>query len=421
MGTDFGHIAAVVGYDSMGQRATGNAVARGAVDIAIWWRVQSTPQHGDLSPVVRLADPWGSEWGQASPFHYPGEQWRPGELIVDHLTIPVVAGAPPGEYEARVSLYSAQDRSAVPVLDSGGRYAGTWARLSIRLERPAIGASGGQGEPVPDDLGIGERLDVRSGDLVLLGSEVDVSSVRQGERVPLTLFWQAGTGGLPDRTVELLLGDTVLYAGAPVHGTYPFSQWRAGELVADRYDPRLPRETVPGTYPLQLRLGRGTAESPNDLDVELAVVTVRAVERTFAVPPMSHPHGVVLDGTVELLGYSIAPATAAPGDSILVTLYWRALTEMERDYTVFVHLAATDGSMAGQHDGHPVGGTYPTSLWLAGEVVIDSHEVRVGEAVPAGEYGLEAGMYVAETGARLPDLATGEDAVRLQPVSVAAP
>jgi len=70
-------------------------------------------------------------------------------------------------------------------------------------------------------------------------------------------------------------------------------------------------------------------------------------------------------------------AVVAPGDTLTLTLYWRALTEMDEPYTVFTHLLAPDGSMAGQWDSHPVGGAYPTDLWLAGEVVTDVREIPV--------------------------------------------
>jgi hypothetical protein len=102
---------------------------------------------------------------------------------------------------------------------------------------------------------------------------------------------------------------------------------------------------------------------------------------------------------------------------------------MDEDYTVFTHLIAPDGSMTGQRDSQPVGGTYPTSLWLAGEVVADVYEIPVRADAPPGAHRLEVGMYVAETGARLP--ACGEqgrtiagapdDAILLQTVTVTGP
>ena len=122
-------------------------------------------------------------------------------------------------------------------------------------------------------------------------------------------------------------------------------------------------------------------------------------------------------------------AAVAPGDTITLTLYWRALVETDESYTVFTHLLAPDGSMAGQKDSRPVGGTYPTSLWWAGEVVVDVYEMPIrADAVP-GEHRLEVGMYVAETGTRLPvydeqgrtRAGIPDDSILLQTVTVTGP
>jgi len=111
-------------------------------------------------------------------------------------------------------------------------------------------------------------------------------------------------------------------------------------------------------------------------------------------------------------------AVVAPGDTITLTLYWRALTEMDESYTVFTHLLAPDGSMTGQRDNPPVGGTYPTSLWLAGEVVADVYVIPVRADGAPGEHRLEVGMYIAETGTRLPLAGTPDDTILLQTVTV---
>ncbi len=56
-------------------------------------------------------------------------------------------------------------------------------------------------------------------------------------------------------------------------------------------------------------------------------------------------------------------------------------------------------------------GTYPTTGWLPGEVVIDEYEIAVDATAPAGEYQLEVGMYDLKTMQRLPIL--NERGVRL--------
>jgi hypothetical protein len=393
--------------------------------------------------VARLTDPWGFFWGETLPFHYPSEQWTPGEWVVDHLSIPVAPGAPPGGYQVRFSLYSAGADSLLPVLDDGDRYAGTAVELPLRLARAAAPAlSEVEGLPSPDDLSIRTRLDARAGGLTLLGVNLDTTSARPGAPLYLTLFWRADEPPLPDTDVHLTLGDATLYAGAPVHNTYPTSEWTAGEVVADRYGLRLPLDAEPGDFPLRLQLddaatGRvvswlnGPGESG---PLELGTVAVLDTDRVFDVPPIAHPLTATLGGQVELLGYDLVTPipgpspyegegelTVAPGYTLTLTLYWRTLAEMDENYTVFTHLVAPDGSMTGQRDNQPVGGTYPTSLWLSGEVVADVYRIPVRPDAVPGAHRLEVGMYVAETGTRLPIETTTDDAVVLQAVAVTGP
>jgi hypothetical protein len=77
--------------------------------------------------------------------------------------------------------------------------------------------------------------------------------------------------------------------------------------------------------------------------------------------------------------------------------------------------------MTGQRDNQPVGGAYPTSLWLTGEVITDVYEIPVRASAAPGEHRLEVGMYVAETGARLPVGGATDDAILLQTVTVTSP
>jgi hypothetical protein len=221
--------------------------------------------------------------------------------------------------------------------------------------------------------------------------------------------------------VQITVGDIPLYTGAPVHGTYPTSRWTTAEVVVDRYDPRLPLDTLPGNEPLRLWLMNAATGEPEIQPLELGTVTVEATARTLDAPPIAHPLTATLGGQVKLLGYDLVPEAATAGGALTLTLYWQALSEMEENYTVFTHLLAPDGSMTGQRDDQPVGGSYPTSLWLPGEVVTDVYEIPIPANAPAGAHDLEVGMYVAESGLRLALEGGADDAILLQAVPVTSP
>jgi len=68
---------------------------------------------------------------------------------------------------------------------------------------------------------------------------------------------------------------------------------------------------------------------------------------------------------------------------------------MDVSYTVFVHLLGPTGDVLVQHNGEPAGGTRPTSGWVPGEYVTDSHDMPLPLELPPGDYVIEVGMYDA--------------------------
>jgi 4-amino-4-deoxy-L-arabinose transferase-like glycosyltransferase len=93
-----------------------------------------------------------------------------------------------------------------------------------------------------------------------------------------------------------------------------------------------------------------------------------------------------------------------PGDSLRLTLHWAATESPEGDYSVFVHLLGPERALVAQQDNPPLGGTYPTFLWGAGERVDDPYELTVPPDAPPGRYTVVAGMYDWRTGERLTTL-----------------
>jgi hypothetical protein len=107
-----------------------------------------------------------------------------------------------------------------------------------------------------------------------------------------------------------------------------------------------------------------------------------------------------LGDKARLLGYNIE-GSLQPGDNLHLTLFWQALSKMDCDYTVFTHLVDGEGRVWGQKDTPPLDGFYPTTYWEPGDVVRDQYEITISPEALAGEYQLEVGMYLAETGERL--------------------
>jgi hypothetical protein len=96
-----------------------------------------------------------------------------------------------------------------------------------------------------------------------------------------------------------------------------------------------------------------------------------------------------------------------------LSLRWQCLQSMDTDYTVFVHVVDAEGRIWGQGDAMPVDGERPTSSWELGEIIEDEYELKIDVEGPREGYTIELGMYVQETGDRLP-VSMGGTALVLQ-------
>ncbi len=181
-----------------------------------------------------------------------------------------------------------------------------------------------------------------------------------------------------------------------------------------RYLQRLPALrvdlTITPTLPPGLVITPSPSPSPTATPIMGALPTITLTVGTQMPPPVSptpsptatpvgpvpsNPFYARFGDVAELLGYDLTTTTLSPGQSVGVTLYWRALPGAgSLNYWVFVHLLPPDISrILGQHDGAPVEGTRPTTGWTAGEVVVDFHSVPLVATDYTGEARIAVGLY----------------------------
>jgi hypothetical protein len=114
------------------------------------------------------------------------------------------------------------------------------------------------------------------------------------------------------------------------------------------------------------------------------------------------PLDAEFEGAARLLGYRADGEVISPGGNVSLTLYWQCLAPMAEDYSVFVHLLAENDLIIAQRDMYPGQGTYPTTLWSAGDILADTYVLPVSPAaMTPSEAQFEAGLYRLQTGARL--------------------
>jgi hypothetical protein len=380
---NFGNIIRLTGYGVMTE------TQQLLVDVA--WRVENLPEAGDYLPYARLVDAWGYAWAQSGGFSYPSEQWQVGDRLLVRLRVPLPAGLPPGDYTLKVGVYSTGAAASLPHLTAAGAYAGDRVALPpLRL----AGNLGGGPAALQAEQGVTPPASARLSP-ALLGYAVNTSTPRQGERLLLTLFWQAFDPTHPGQAagpVQVRLGDRVLYEGEAAHGTLALGQLAAGEALVDRYDLRVPADFAAGAADLSVTAGGATAS--------LTALEVQPLTRVFDPPALATASATVLADAngaplIGLSGYTLAPGAA--GAATTLTLAWQALAPLAEDYTVFVHVLDATGQTVAQTDATPQAGAYPTSLWQPGEYVRDDYTFDL----PPGDYTVVLGLYLPETGARL--------------------
>jgi 4-amino-4-deoxy-L-arabinose transferase-like glycosyltransferase len=117
----------------------------------------------------------------------------------------------------------------------------------------------------------------------------------------------------------------------------------------------------------------------------------------------------------ELAAVRPAQASVAAGDVLPVDVCWITLGRADKDYSVLVHMVGPEDQVVASRHTYPGLGSYPTSIWQAGQRFCDT--IRVG--IPADLertllYQVEIGLVDSQTNERLP--VTGPDGE-----SIAAP
>jgi len=120
------------------------------------------------------------------------------------------------------------------------------------------------------------------------------------------------------------------------------------------------------------------------------------------LPSTLHPLQVSLAEQISLIGYESRSSQVAPGDRLVIQLYWKASGTSPDDYMGFLHLLGPDGQLVTQDD-HELGrGFYSAYLWQPDEVIRERYEMVLPKDAPLGDYSFRVGVYRFPSLRRLP-------------------
>jgi len=384
---NFGNKLRLLGYDQTGEN-----------QVTLFWEALQ-PLDEDYRVSLSLRDTTGQVWGRwdgrPTSYLYPTGRWRVGQVVFGQYDLPQVPGRPPGDYGLEVGVYTEDDLNGLDVLDPAGEPQG---------KRAVLGAVTLLGYVDPaDQLAVPHPVRSEMGDgLVLVGWGLDRDQAQPGDRLRLELGWEVVSKPQGDDGVQLLVTDATgqtYSAGTfpPTNSWHPTSVWDVGQAWRGRTSFSVPIQTQPGEAQLAAQLV-AAGGAPLGEAFALTSIQVLPTDRVFAAPQPQVLRQATLGDQVTLLGADLPSGPLAPGSTLHLTLYWRAESEMDVSYSVFVHLLDPSGQVLAQDNSEPASGRRPTSNWVPGEYVTDVHDIALPAELPPGDYVIEVGMY--DTGAR---------------------
>jgi hypothetical protein len=361
------------------------------------------PPSADYQSEIWLEDDDGLIWsdkGTERPRLYedapPTRQWAAGEWGWDSREVATLSGTPPGQYDIVVTLFDKATLTPGTLIDAAGSAVGPTAVIGqIEIVNPSEPPSFAPQYPAERDFpALGLRL---------LGYNQDRAEAAAGDSVLLTLFWECYDAMLCERfslRLENEAGESVREWQLPtIRGGFPAEAWAAHGRLRGQHVVQLPAGMTSGRYRFYLE------------EYPLGEITVTAPARQFTSPTLVQQlratfnrddtaiatlAGIAADSPLP----SCSPAPL-PGVSCALALVWRAETETPMGYHVFVHLVDETGAILAQSDGIPGNWTRPTTGWLRGEYVIDSHALNVPSPLPPGPLSVRVGLYNPDDGVRL--------------------
>ena len=152
--------------------------------------------------------------------------------------------------------------------------------------------------------------------------------------------------------------------------------------------------------------------------VATQVLVENAAEFVADIQP-ARPLDAQFGSAIRMFGYTVTPATVAPGEQVWVTLYWQALRDLNSDYFVSVNLFDAHGESFAQRVSHPALDAAPTSLWRRGAIIPDAFDLRVPADAHEGKYRLEISLLDRTAADLLLPLIGATDRLSLDPFTVA--
>jgi hypothetical protein len=160
---------------------------------------------------------------------------------------------------------------------------------------------------------------------------------------------------------------------------------------------------------------------PDDLDRPIRFyaldgpAAIRATLATMETTGDDRPSTARFGEHIEFLGYHLVAREARPGETLALVTAWRLLRPLE-GASLFAHVVGQGGGPAEPLAVADSLGA-PGEAWVAGDVLLQLHQIAIPPGAPAGTYPLAVGVYSRTDGRRL-TADGGSDVVTLGAIRV---
>lgn len=192
---------------------------------------------------------------------------------------------------------------------------------------------------------------------------------------------------------------------------YPLALLPNDFYLPARYELRVNEELSPGKYVIEIGLFHLTRDTRVPIEIAGArvdddriLVQPLRVGLASVPPPNLRTTRAQFGDVITLIGFDSA-SRVRRGEDLKLKLLWKSEKSISHDYTLFIHILDDADRIIAQADVQPLGGTYPTSIWDVGELVLDEIRIAIPTHAPQGRWRIAFGWYDAQTGRRLPTTA----------------
>ncbi len=175
----------------------------------------------------------------------------------------------------------------------------------------------------------------------------------------------------------------------PQEGAFPTNLWPLNKPVGDQYNFPIPPTMPSGYYEIAVSAHNLTTGKELGTETTIGTVQITKDKGSYTASQLFIEQPFFVDmGEIRFLGSVQPRQTISRGELMQVGLYWRARGKPRGDYQISLQLHDAAGAVAFEDLARPAAGTYPTTQWDEGEVLLDWHDSDLS-AVKPGRYSVK--------------------------------